>query len=208
MACFFVIWTCWKYLQSCSVFSLFFSMFLCMEMEVNRNIKHPTGKVWAIRSTKKWMIAAHTRQRAEVMIFNPFDVWRLLHGKYVSKTTNKSRERQQKSSISILFPQNIHSPHIILFLTCGQSCGINLFCETIVTIAIYPRREEAAPLGLSCHNGHWIVTSHPPTLHYPSKHELNDDGSLYSFIQSGLATSETNMTEDSWPESGARGIGI
>ena len=143
---------------------------------------------------------SHAAQSAKVMIFNPFDVWRLLHGKYVSKTTNKSRERQQKSSISILFPQNIHSPHIILFLTCGQSCGINLFCETIVTIAIYPRREEAAPLGLSCHNGHWIVTSHPPTLHYPSKHELNDDGSLYSFIQSGLDTSETNMTEDSWPE--------
>ena len=78
-----------------------------------------------------------------------------------------------------------------------------------MTIAIYPRREEAAPLGLSCHNGHWIVTSHPPTLHYPSKHELNDDGSLYSFIQSGLATSETNMTEERGQLTRERrGIGI
>ena len=39
------------------------TMFLCMEIEINSNIKLPTGKVWAIKSTKKWMIAARTQQR-------------------------------------------------------------------------------------------------------------------------------------------------
>ena len=49
---------------------------------------------------------------------------------------------QENGGRKVPFPyyfRKIYSSPIILFLTCGQSCGINLFCETIVTIAIYPR---------------------------------------------------------------------
>ena len=116
----------------------------------------------------------------------------------------KQQINQENGGRKVPFPyyfRKIYSSPIILFLTCGQSCGINLFCETIVTIAIYPKRKEASPW-----DSHVIMAIGlwPPSPRHciiPVNMNSMIMDHICSFVQSGWRHPKPiwQRTADSWP---------